>query len=172
MPYPISTEEQKMGMQEDLAEVVRLDAERDKAESVLSHREWVVAASKHTAAMASFFDNHHAEIQRNAELAAPREDRDSQQRQAIQMMSERDGLIGDLSDAEERSALRSHERTEAVMRADRADAQLAALQSRIDNSPVAIMDKREWLCLCAPTEEDFPALYALQGKTVYLVVVE
>jgi hypothetical protein len=72
-----------------------------------------------------------------AELASLREDRDSQQRQAIQMMTQRD-----------------------------------ALQAKIDTSPVAIMDKREWLSLCAPTEEDFPALYALQGKAVALVVVE
>ena len=58
----------------------------------------------------------------------------------------------------------------ANKRADKAESKLAALQARIDTSPVAIMDKREWLCICAPTEEDFPALYALQGKTVYLVV--
>jgi hypothetical protein len=72
-----------------------------------------------------------------AEIASLREDRDSQQRQAIKMMTQRD-----------------------------------ALQAKIDTSPIAIMDKREWLCLCAPTEEYFPALYALQGKTLYLVVVE
>jgi len=37
-------------------------------------------------------------------------------------------------------------------------------------APVAIMDPRDdALGLCAPTEEDFPALYALQGRRVALV---
>lgn len=36
-------------------------------------------------------------------------------------------------------------------------------------APVAIMDTREALGLCAPTEEDFPALQALQGHRVALV---
>jgi hypothetical protein len=31
------------------------------------------------------------------------------------------------------------------------------------------MDTRDALGLCAPTEEDFDALYALQGKRVALV---
>ena len=35
--------------------------------------------------------------------------------------------------------------------------------------PVAIMDTRDVLSLCAPTEADFPALYALQGHRVALV---
>lgn len=34
------------------------------------------------------------------------------------------------------------------------------------------MDTRAALGICAPTEEDFPALYALQGKRVRLVVDE
>jgi len=34
---------------------------------------------------------------------------------------------------------------------------------------VAVMDTREVLGLCAPTEEDFPALYALRGRRVALV---
>lgn len=33
----------------------------------------------------------------------------------------------------------------------------------ISDAPIAIMDTRAALGLCAPTEEDFPALYALQG---------
>ena len=44
------------------------------------------------------------------------------------------------------------------------------LQARIDSAPVAIMDTRDALGLCAPTEEDFPALYAIQGKRVRLVL--
>lgn len=34
---------------------------------------------------------------------------------------------------------------------------------------VAIMDTRDALGLCAPTEGDFPALYALKGRRVALV---
>lgn len=36
-------------------------------------------------------------------------------------------------------------------------------------APIAIMDTRDALGLCAPTEADFPALYALQGRRVALV---
>jgi len=39
----------------------------------------------------------------------------------------------------------------------------------ITAAPVAVMDTREVLGLCAPTEEDFPALYALRGRRVALV---
>ena len=39
----------------------------------------------------------------------------------------------------------------------------------ITAAPVAIMDPRTALGLCAPTEMDFPALYALQGHRVALV---
>lgn len=46
------------------------------------------------------------------------------------------------------------------------------LRSLIDSAPVAIMDTRAALGICAPTEEDFPALYALQGKRVRLVADE
>lgn len=45
-------------------------------------------------------------------------------------------------------------------------------QQRIDAAPLAIMDTRDALGICAPTEEAFPALYALQGKRVRLVVDE
>lgn len=41
----------------------------------------------------------------------------------------------------------------------------------VDAGAPAIMDTREFLSLCAPTEDDFPALYALQGKSVRLVPV-
>ena len=41
--------------------------------------------------------------------------------------------------------------------------------NRLACAPVAIMDTRESLGLCAYNEEDFPALYALQGKRVALV---
>ena len=46
------------------------------------------------------------------------------------------------------------------------------LRQRIDSAPVALMDTRDVLGICAPTEEDFPALYALQGKRVRLVLEE
>lgn len=36
-------------------------------------------------------------------------------------------------------------------------------------APVAIMDTRAALGLCAPTEDDFPALEALKGRRVALV---
>lgn len=48
--------------------------------------------------------------------------------------------------------------------------ELAALRARIDAAPVAIMDTRDVLGICAPTEEDFPALYAIQGRRVRLVL--
>lgn len=46
---------------------------------------------------------------------------------------------------------------------------ISALLSRLTSAPVAIMDTRDALGLCAPTEDDFPALYALQGHRVALV---
>jgi hypothetical protein len=36
-------------------------------------------------------------------------------------------------------------------------------------APVAIMDTRTALAVCALSEDDFPALYALQGRRVALV---
>ena len=39
----------------------------------------------------------------------------------------------------------------------------------LTSAPIAIMDTRDALGLCAPTEADFPALYALQGRRVALV---
>lgn len=47
-----------------------------------------------------------------------------------------------------------------------------ALAKRIADAPVAIMDTRVALGVCAPTEDDFPGLYALQGSRVKLVKVE
>jgi hypothetical protein len=38
-------------------------------------------------------------------------------------------------------------------------------------TPIGVMDTRDALGICAPKEEDFPALYALQGKRVALVVL-
>lgn len=48
------------------------------------------------------------------------------------------------------------------------DAAIKALRA-VREAPVAIMDTREFLSLCAPTEDDFPALYALQGQRVRIV---
>lgn len=39
----------------------------------------------------------------------------------------------------------------------------------LDAGAPAIMDRREALSVCAPTEDDFPALYALQGQRVRIV---
>ena len=44
-----------------------------------------------------------------------------------------------------------------------------ALQDELAAAPVAIMDTRHALGLCAPSEDDFPALYALKGRRVALV---
>jgi ABC-type phosphate transport system auxiliary subunit len=43
------------------------------------------------------------------------------------------------------------------------------LRSKLDRAPVALMDTRVALGLCAMTEADFPALHALQGRRVALV---
>jgi hypothetical protein len=43
---------------------------------------------------------------------------------------------------------------------------------RFLKAPVAIMDTRDVLGICAPAEDAFPALYALQGKRVRLVLDE
>jgi len=51
-------------------------------------------------------------------------------------------------------------------------AEVERLRARINSAPVAIMDTRDVLGICAPTEADFPALYALQGKRVRLVLEE
>lgn len=44
-----------------------------------------------------------------------------------------------------------------------------SLHARIAEAPVAIMDTRSSLGLCAPAESDFPRLYALRGRRVALV---
>ena len=44
-----------------------------------------------------------------------------------------------------------------------------ALCDVFTNAPSAIMDTRTELAVCAEREEDFPALYALQGRRVLLV---
>ena len=49
---------------------------------------------------------------------------------------------------------------------------LRIIEARIDSAPVAIMDTRDALGICAPTEDDFPALYELQGKRIRLVLDE
>lgn len=45
-----------------------------------------------------------------------------------------------------------------------------ALAAKLAAAPVAIMDTRDVLGICAPAEEDFPALYAIQGRRVRLVI--
>lgn len=51
-------------------------------------------------------------------------------------------------------------------------AEVERLRAQFESAPVAIMDTRDVLGICAPTEEGFPALYALQGKRVRLVLDE
>ena len=60
-----------------------------------------------------------------------------------------------------------HDREELIVAAVQAERE--RWQDRVDRAPVAIMDTRTALSLCAPTEADFPALYALQGRRVALV---
>jgi len=50
-------------------------------------------------------------------------------------------------------------------------AEAAAIVKAWEDAPFAIMDTRDVLGICAPTEEGFPALYALQGKRVKIVEV-
>lgn len=50
--------------------------------------------------------------------------------------------------------------------------ELEALKARIEAAPVAEMNMRLALGLCALTEDDFPDLYALQGQRVRLLAVE
>ena len=46
------------------------------------------------------------------------------------------------------------------------------LAYRLASAPVAVVDTRPGLALCALREEDFPALEALRGKRVALVEVQ
>lgn len=50
-------------------------------------------------------------------------------------------------------------------------AEAVEMAKQVEVAPVAIMDTRGALGICAPTEDDFPALYALQGKRVALVEI-
>lgn len=47
----------------------------------------------------------------------------------------------------------------------------AELARKVSTAPIAIMDTRDALGICAPAEDDFPTLHALQGKRVALVEV-
>jgi len=49
-------------------------------------------------------------------------------------------------------------------------AEVERLRTRFNDAPVATMDTRDILGICAPAEDDFPALYALQGHRVRLVL--
>lgn len=60
---------------------------------------------------------------------------------------------------------------ESTTEIERLRAEVEGLRARIEGAPVAVMDTRASLGICAPTEADFPAIYALQGKRVALVVV-
>ena len=43
------------------------------------------------------------------------------------------------------------------------------LAGKLARAPIAVMDTRDALSLCAPTDGEFKALYALQGHRVALV---
>ena len=64
------------------------------------------------------------------------------------------------------------EREAHAQEIERLRAEVKGLRARIEGAPVAVMDTRASLGICAPTEADFPAIYALQGKRVALVVVD
>ena len=64
---------------------------------------------------------------------------------------------------------RKHGLDKALADADSQVVRWLAVQDELAAAPVAIMDTREALSLCAPTEDDFTALYALQGHRVALV---
>lgn len=49
-------------------------------------------------------------------------------------------------------------------------AEIERLHALFESAPVAIMDTRVALGICSTTEEDFSALYALQGRRVRLVL--
>ncbi len=51
-------------------------------------------------------------------------------------------------------------------------ARLRKIEATLKQAPEAMMDTREALGVCALKEEDFPALEAMMGKRVKLVVVE
>ena len=86
-------------------------------------------------------------------------------RAAADEIERRHGIGGELIMARrERDAIR----LEAALWEQKYRAEMA----RIDGAPHAYMDTRVALGLCAPTEADFPALYALQGKRVALVVLD
>lgn len=77
-------------------------------------------------------------------------------------MVDRDLVEDLLSDATHPDA--DYERVEASTLAALCRAWLA-----VDAGAPAIMDTRAALSVCAPTEDDFPALYALQGQRVRIV---
>jgi hypothetical protein len=55
---------------------------------------------------------------------------------------------------------------------DERDELLLEAAAILESAPAAIMDTRDVLGICAPTEDAFPALYALQGRRVRLVLDE
>lgn len=70
------------------------------------------------------------------------------------------------------SAMKGRGRMEVHRRIEEAEREIDRLRNRINAAPVAVMDTRDALGICAPTEDAFPALYALQGKRVRLVLDE
>lgn len=86
--------------------------------------------------------------------------------EAAQLIAPLRAEIGQLRHALAQSGKLAEDRLQQ-MKADR-DVFLK-LRSKLDRAPVAIMDTRDALGLCAPTEDDFPALYALKGRRVALV---
>lgn len=102
-------------------------------------------------------------------------------REAAHAIESADKRIADLTDEIERlrgeiaAMTERHEqvcigaREELRKRWD-AEAGYNVIAERLYFSPLALIDTRDVLSICALREEDFPALYALQGKRVRLVV--
>jgi hypothetical protein len=81
-----------------------------------------------------------------------------------------DAAIADRDAMAEEARMSSARIQRLVEGAGRLIAERDVAWARIDSAPLAIMDTRDALGICATTEEGFPALYALQGKRVRLVV--
>lgn len=82
-----------------------------------------------------------------------------------------DGEICSFCEDRRISAAEAAETLECLGYSDMAEA-VRELLCTVYAAPIAIIDTRDALGICAPTEDDFPALYALQGKRVRLVLDE
>jgi len=85
----------------------------------------------------------------------------------------KDGLLYMLDGGKESNLIASFRRAGVSSEREKEITEFAAHCMNIFNSaPIAIMDTRDILGICAPDEDAFPALYALQGHRVRLVLDE